>query len=91
LDLLGILKFLWFKREINQGRVIAIASLPEFQRKMVPLALTYLGLRGGQLKGKPYQRAELSWVYEDNFPSRRLIEASGAIRYKTYRIYEKEI
>jgi hypothetical protein len=91
LDLLGILKFLWFKREINQGRVIAIASLPEFQRKMVPLALTYLGLRGGQLKGKPYQRAELSWVYEDNFPSRRLIEASGAVRYKTYRIYEKEI
>ncbi|MGI0493468.1 hypothetical protein ACN4EG_16930 [Alkalinema pantanalense CENA528] len=89
LDLLGILKFLWYKRQINQGRVLAIACLPEFRRKMVPLGLIHLGLQGGQKKGKPYQRAELSWVYEDNFPSRKLIEASGGRIYKTYRIYEK--
>jgi hypothetical protein len=91
LNLPGILKFLWYKRQINQGRVIAIASLPEFRRKMVPLGLIYLGMRGGQLKGKPYQRAELSWVYEDNSPSRKLIEASGGKIYKTYRIYEKSL
>jgi len=30
--------------------------------------LIYLGMQGG-IKGKPYKRAELSWVYEDNFPS----------------------
>jgi hypothetical protein len=91
LDLVGILRFLWFRRSIDQGRVIALASLPEFQRKMVPLGLIYLGMRGGQLKGKPYRRAELSWVYEDNLPSRRLIEASGGEIYKTYRMYEKGI
>jgi hypothetical protein len=91
LNLPGILKFLWYKRQINQGRVIAIASLPEFRRKMVPLGLIYLGMRGGQLKGKPYKRAELSWVYEDNYPSRKLIEASGGKIYKTYRIYEKSL
>lgn len=91
LNLPGILKFLWYKRKIDQGRVIAIACLPEFRRKMVPLGLIYLGMRGGQLKGKPYKRAELSWVYEDNFPSRKLIEASGGKIYKTYRIYEKSL
>lgn len=91
LNLLGILKFLWFRRQIDQGRVIAICSLPEFRRKMVPLALIYLGMMGGLKKGKPYKRAELSWVYEDNFPSRKLIEASGGKIYKTYRIYEKEL
>ncbi|MEB3292821.1 MAG: hypothetical protein VKJ24_06650 [Synechococcales bacterium] len=91
LDWLGIAKFLWYRRQINQGRVIAIACLPEFRRKLVPLGLIYLGMQGGQLKGKPYQRAELSWVYEDNFPSRKLIEASGGKIYKTYRIYEKAI
>ena len=32
---------------------------------------------------------ELSWVLEDNMPMRKIIEASGAIPYKTYRIYEK--
>jgi hypothetical protein len=91
LDFPGIVKFLWYKRQINQGRVIAIASLPEFRRKMVPLGLIYLGMRGGQLKGKPYKRAELSWVYEDNRPSRKLIESAGGQIYKTYRMYEKKL
>ena len=91
LNWLGILKFLWYRRQIDQGRVIAICSLPEYRRKMVPLALIYLGMQGGIQKGKPYRRAELSWVYEDNFPSRKLIEASGGKIYKTYRIYEKAL
>jgi GNAT superfamily N-acetyltransferase len=91
LNLPGIVKFLWYKRQIDQGRVIAIASLPEFRRKMVPLGLIYLGMRGGQLKGKPYKRAELSWVYEDNLPSRKLIESAGGKIYKTYRMYEKAL
>lgn len=91
LNWLGILKFLWYRRQIDQGRVIAICSLPEYRRKMVPLALIYLGMSGGIQKGKPYKRAELSWVFEDNFPSRKLIEASGGKIYKTYRIYEKSL
>jgi hypothetical protein len=91
LNLPGILKFLWYKRQIDRGIVIAICSLPEYKRKMVPLGLIYLGLQGGIKKGKPYKRAELSWVYEDNMPSRKLIEASGSKIYKTYRIYEKAL
>ncbi|NDJ17098.1 hypothetical protein [Myxacorys almedinensis] len=89
LNWLGILKFLWYRRQIDQGRVFAIAALPEFRRKLVPLGLIYLGLQGAVQKGKPYKQAELSWIYEDNAPSRKLIEASGGIIYKTYRIYEK--
>lgn len=91
LDWLGIIKFLWYRRQIDQGRVVVICSLPEYRRKMVPLALIYLGMQGGVQKGKPYKRAELGYVYEDNFPSRRLIEASGGKIYKTYRIYEKNL
>ncbi|MBW4637258.1 MAG: hypothetical protein KME05_03305 [Gloeocapsa sp. UFS-A4-WI-NPMV-4B04] len=91
LDWLGILKFLWYRRQIDQGRVIAVCSLPEYCRKMVPLGLIYLGMQGGIQKGKPYKSAELSWVYEDNYPSRKLIEASGGKIYKTYRIYEKAL
>jgi len=91
LNWLGILKFLWYRRQIDRGRVIVICSLPEYRRKMVPLALVYLGMQGGIQKGKPYKRAELSWVYEDNYPSRKLIEASGGKIYKTYRIYEKAL
>ncbi|MBD2776651.1 hypothetical protein [Iningainema tapete] len=91
LNWLGILKFLWYRRQIDQGRVVVICSLPEYRRKMVPLALIYLGMLGGKQKGKPYKRAELGHVYEDNFPSRKLIEAAGGKIYKTYRIYEKAL
>lgn len=91
LNWLGILKFLWYRRQIDQGRVIAICALPEYRRKMVPLALIYLGMSGGIQKGKPYKRAELSWVWEDNYPSRKLIEAAGGKHFKTYRIYEKNL
>jgi hypothetical protein len=91
LNWLGILKFLWYRRQIDRGRVIAICALPEYRRKMVPLALIYLGMQGGIKKGKPYQRAELGYVWEDNFPSRKLIEAAGGKIDKTYRIYEKSL
>ena len=91
LNWLGIIKFLWYRRQIDQGRVIAICSLPEYRRKMVPLALIYLGMQGGIKKGKPYKRAELGYVWEDNFPSRKLIEAAGGKVDKTYRIYEKAL
>lgn len=89
LNWLGTLKFLWHRRQIDQGRMIALCSLPEYRRKQVPLALIYLVRQGGTQKVKPYKRAELGHVYEDNFPSRKLIEASGGKIYKTYRIYQK--
>lgn len=36
-------------------------------------------------------RGELSWILEDNFGMRSIIEASGAVPYKTYRVYEKQL
>jgi hypothetical protein len=36
-------------------------------------------------------RGELSWILEDNHGMRSMIEASGALNYKTYRIYEKSL
>ncbi len=91
LDWWGIIKFLWYRRQIKQARVIAICSLPEYRRRMVALALIYLGMQKGQKSHKQYKTAELSWVWENNYSSRKLIEASEGKIYKTYRIYEKEL
>jgi hypothetical protein len=44
---------------------------------------------GTQVRG--YTGAELSWTLEDNALINRTIEAVGGRRYKTYRIYEREI
>jgi hypothetical protein len=91
LNLPGLLKFLWYRRQISEARVIVICALPEQRRKMVAPALIYLGHRNGTHGTRTYQRAELSWVYEDNWPSRKIIEATGAKHYKTYRIFEKTL
>ena len=92
LGLIGVLKLLWYRRKIDQARVFAICALPGYRRKMVAPALIYVGAKGGFVdKKKPYRRAELSWVFEDNILSRRVTEASGAKIYKTYRIYEKPL
>lgn len=40
---------------------------------------------------KGYRRGELSWVLEENLAIRRLIDAFGARRSKTYRVYEKAL
>ena len=37
------------------------------------------------------ERSELSWILEDNRPTRRLIEKFGGRAYKTYRVYEKDL
>jgi len=34
---------------------------------------------------------ELSWILEDNRPTRRIIEMYGAKAYKTYRLYAKDL
>lgn len=38
-----------------------------------------------------YEWIELSWILEDNLPMRRIIEAVGTSRYKTYRLYGKPL
>lgn len=91
LDIWGTLKFLYYRRQIDRGRVLVICSLPEYQRKMVPLGLVHLGFQGCTLRGKPYKRAELGWIYEDNWRSRKIVETSGAKISKTYRIYQKNL
>lgn len=37
------------------------------------------------------ESGELSWILEDNLPMRHIIEALGAVPYKTYRVYEKAL
>jgi hypothetical protein len=40
---------------------------------------------------KGLQRAEYSWILEDNMPMRHILEGMNARIYKTYRIYEKAL
>jgi len=91
LDLWGKLKFLWYRRFINQLRVLVICVLPEHRRRMVPLGLIYLAFNRTHQSSRDYRFAEMGYVYENNASSRSIVEATGAPVYKTYRIYEQAI
>ena len=42
-------------------------------------------------RGRGVTEGELSWILEDNTPTRHLIETFGGRPYKTYRVFEKEL
>jgi len=41
--------------------------------------------------GRGTHKAELSWILEDNWPMRRILDALGAKPYRTYRVYERDL
>ncbi len=87
------LKMLLRLRRVRSGRVALMGVRRSFNGGliggMVPLALIHSLQKNARPKGM--ERAELSWILEDNMPMRRMIEALGATGYKTYRVYEKSL
>ena len=77
----------------SRTRVPLMGVAPRFIQKPLGsvLALMVIGsIRRESLKlNMPI--CEMSWVLEDNEPTRHSIESIGGRIYKTYRVYEKEI
>lgn len=81
------------KRGVKSGRVPLMGVRRSFAGGMlggmVPLLMIYSMQKNAKPKGM--EKAELSWILEDNKPMRRMIEALDAVPYKTYRVYEKHL
>ncbi len=86
---LGALKILYYKRRIRRMRVLILGVIEEYSASGVAAALYAALFRNGLKAG--YREGEFSWVLEDNVLMNRSLEAMGARRYKTYRIYEGEL
>ncbi len=86
IGLLGILKFFYFSRKIKTLRVMLLGVKQAFQKRGVEGLLYTETFNRGILRG--YERAECSWILEENLLMQHAIEAMGGKRYKTYRIYE---
>jgi GNAT superfamily N-acetyltransferase len=82
----GIFKILYYQRLIKNVRVLALGVLEEFRTAGVAAAFYATLLRNARRLG--YSGCEMSWILEDNVLMNRSLEAMGAKRYKTYRIYE---
>lgn len=86
---LGIFKLLWYSRKIKTLRLITLGLVKKYQKRGLDV-LFYLETNKYGL-ARSYERAELSWVLEDNDLMNRTILSLGARLYKKYRIYEMPI
>jgi hypothetical protein len=86
---LGLVRLLLRRRYVNQVRLLLVGVDAAYRTIGLYPLLLFEWHR--QLSGGPYRRAEFSWVLEDNRDVNQPAEQVGARRYKTYRIYEKQL
>jgi GNAT superfamily N-acetyltransferase len=86
---IGLIRLLYEKSRIKKARLIAMGVRPEFRHKGVAEMLVLRVIEEGMFKLA--FTGELSMTLEDNVMINRFIEAIGATRYKTYRIYRKQL
>jgi len=85
----GIMKFLWYSRKISDIRVLTMGVKEEYRKKGIEGLLYLESFKAAMKKG--YQRAEMSWILEDNVLMQRGCELMGGKLYKKYRIFEKRL
>lgn len=86
----GIFKLLFGARKINRARVLTM-GVKKAYRKMGLESLLYKKCKEALNEKTPYKRVEMSWILEDNINMNKPLLRMGALPYKTYRIFEKEI
>ena len=86
---LGLIRLLRRSRIIDQMRLLLLGVVADYRSLgLYPLLLAELHR---QVAGTPYRRVEFSWVLEDNRDINQPAEMAGAVRYKTYRVYQKSL
>jgi GNAT superfamily N-acetyltransferase len=82
----GLVKILYYQRLVKNLRVVALGVVEEYRTAGVAAGFYAALIDNARRLG--YKDCELSWILEDNVLMNRSLEALGAKRYKTYRIYE---
>ena len=85
----GWLRILRRRRRIDAVRVLILGVVAPWRHRGVDAALYARTMETARRKG--YRWGELSWILESNRPMIAVLERFGAERYKTYRVYEREL
>jgi GNAT superfamily N-acetyltransferase len=86
---IGLLKFLYYRKQVTGLRSIVFGLKKEYRRTGINVVLYYETEIAAARLG--YKWCEMSWNLEDNDLINRFDEAVGGKLYKKYRIYEKTI
>ncbi|MEW6365318.1 MAG: hypothetical protein AB1714_11880 [Acidobacteriota bacterium] len=89
LSLRTLYRFFRRKRIIDQGRLALLGIVPGYRHPgLYPLLLLEIHARA---KRAGYRRVEFSWILDNNRDINRPAEEMGCVRYKTYRLYAKDL
>ena len=83
----GLIKLLFYKNRVKKGRLIALGVVEKYRRAGIAEMLVLRIIEETMIKRGI--TGELSMKLEDNYMINRFLEAIGAERYKTYRIYTR--
>lgn len=84
---LGLARFLWYRRKINQIRLVAMGIVEEHRRRGIDAVFWVETARAALKKG--HKRLECSWVMEENDMMNSLGRTLRGRIYKRYRIFER--
>lgn len=91
----GWAKLLWRLKisGVKSARVPLMGVKRKYATGFVGAVLPFLIIDAMRTEARKlgYERAELSWILEDNLPMRRINESLGGVAYKTYRVYRKAL
>ncbi|UCF94471.1 MAG: N-acetyltransferase [Desulfobacterales bacterium] len=91
----GWLKLLWRLKTAypKSARVPLMGVRRKYQENLVGAALAFLIIEAVRAHGirRGIQEVELSWILEDNWRMRNILEWIGGVAYKRYRIYGKDL
>lgn len=86
---IGVYSLLSKKKHIDTVRILVLGVLPELRGRGIDALLYWETMERALKKG--YMFGEASWVLEDNEPMNRAALLMRGERYKTYRIYQKQL
>ena len=86
---IGLTKLLYYKGRLKKARLVALGVIEEYRRAGVAETLVLRVIEETMIKRGI--TGELSMTLEDNILINRFVEAIGAFKYKTYRIYRRSL
>ena len=86
---IGLAKLLYYKSRIKTVRLVALGVLPKYRRHGIAEMLVLRIIEEAMIKRGLV--GECSLILENNRMMNRFLEAIGAEKYKTYRIYRRSL
>lgn len=86
---IGLAKLLYYKSKLKRARLVALGVVPKFRRFGITETLVLRIIEEAMIKRGI--TGELSMTLENNRLINHFLEAIGAERYKTYRIYRRAL